>query len=613
LGAVSGVYLDPKRTDAEQCAPKNFKDDVNYAGLIDHNVPWPYTCRYPDGTKPRSVEHLYSSFLYRVEVADAIGGYCKLFSQIGHREESDFSYRFWLAGFTLKIHPEAIGYHFCAPNSGIRSIDINEKNALAETDHKIYSRRLQRWKFRSEQRREIERKKRESLDLEAQEMAKKNTEPKTSKMTCVINCGDKPDQIKDAIRRFAPLADSIYVTCEVPSKDSLSEIMSEPGMAMKIKSIGTTPEESALIAQTVAARGDHEFVMTVSDQMRFSGDPRSVLSANYDEYVFEVYETYRSGVMNENMFTPDETAPVMIGRECRNQCLIFRRNCGKPTIERILYSDVMVIEETKHIPEKGVSRFNNSLVKLDEIGTIDWTKICVYQHPHGQLKNWSMKEISNGSPLVSIIIPTPGRKIHLKRCLDSIYAYTTTSFELIIVDNGSSDGTEELIANESKVRSNIVYLKQVSNWGFQKGVNIGVTQAKGKYILIFNDDAWVEKPEPDGGDWLSVLMRELDVNPKVGIVGPHEGIGPALGKKILMFWCVMLKRSTWDDVGPLDDVTFLNYGGDDDYCERLKQKGYEIKTQHVSLRHLMNLVPENVKSRELEDSRVKLRSKYNVG
>lgn len=609
LGAVSGVYLDPKRADAEQVAPKNYKDDVNYAGLIDHNVPWPYICRYPEGTKPRSVEHLYSSYLYRVEVAEAIGGYCKLFSQIGHREESDFSYRFWLAGFQLRIHPEAIGYHFSAPNSGIRSIDINEKNALAETDHKIYSRRLHRWKQRANERRSIEHQKRVAMEKEAFE---KKPVSETGKLTCVINCGDDPEIIKSAIRRFAKIADSIYVTCELTSKDLLSDIFLEPGMAMKIKSIGTTVDEAAGIAQTVAALGDHEFVMTVSDLMTFKIDPRSILSPNYDEYVFEVYETYRSGTMNGNMFSPDDSAPVMIGRECRNQCLIFRRNCGKPSIERILYSDIMVVEDTKHIPEKGMSRYGQSLVRLDAIGSIDWTKICVFQHPNGQLSKWAVQDVANGSPVVSIVIPTPGRKSHLKRCIDSIYAYTTTPFELIVVDNASSDGTSEMLENETKIRPNIIVLRQDKNWGFQKGINIGVGKARGKYVLLFNDDAWVEKPEPDGGDWLGVLIKELEANPRIGIVGPHEDVSPALGKKILLFWCVMMRKTTWDDVGPLDDVTFLNYGGDDDYCERLKAKGYEIKCKYVHLRHLMNLVPQSVKNRELEESRVKLRSKYNV-
>ena len=613
LGAVSGVYLDPRRPDEAQVAPANYKQDVNYAGLIDHNVPWPYICKYPPGAKPRSVEHLYSSYLYRVEVAEAIGGYCKLFSQIGHREESDFSYRFWLAGYALKIHPDAVGFHFSAPNSGIRSVDINEKNALAETDHKIYTKRLTRWKQRLAERRELEQKKSDQLRKEADDIAKKADESrKAARLACVINCGADVGLIKSAIKRFSPIADSIYVTCEAKSKNEFSDIFSDPVMASKIKAIGNTPEESALIAQSIASRGEHEFVMTVSDQMEFSRNPRSILSENYDEYVFEVYETYLAGRMIGNVFSPEKDGPKMIGRECRNSCLIYRRGSSKPPIEKILYSDIMVLEDTRHIPKDDNSRYGNSLIRLDDINIVDWTKICVFQHPEGPLNAPKTKDVSNGSPLVSIIIPTPGRKDHLKRCIDSIYALTTTSFELIIVDNGSSDGTQEMVEKQAQLRHNIVYMRQGSNLGFQKGVNIGVSRSRGKYILIFNDDAWIEKPEPQGGDWLSVLMAELDANPKVGIVGPHEDVSPALGKNILMFWCVMLRRSTWDEIGPLDDVTFMNYGGDDDYCERLRQKGYEVKTKYVHLRHLMNLVPHAIKEKELAESRVKLRSKYNV-
>ena len=92
VAAVSGVLLDPKRSEGEQMAPPGFEGDVNYAGLIEPNVPWPYICKYPEGTRLRPAEHLYSSFMYRVEVATSIGGYYQEFSQIGHREESDFSY-----------------------------------------------------------------------------------------------------------------------------------------------------------------------------------------------------------------------------------------------------------------------------------------------------------------------------------------------------------------------------------------------------------------------------------------------------------------------------------------------------------------------------------------
>ena len=72
----------------------------------------------------------------------------------------------------------------------------------------------------------------------------------------------------------------------------------------------------------------------------------------------------------------------------------------------------------------------------------------------------------------------------------------------------------------------------------------------------------------------------------------------------------MMRRDVWEKVGQLDDITFRNYGGDDDYCHRLIQAGFKIKERATNLRHLMNLVPDSVKRPELEESRVKLRAKY---
>lgn len=611
IGAIGGVYLDPKRPDKDQLAPSNFKTNIDYAGKLDHNVPWPYVCRYPNDTKLRQVEHLYSSFLYRTEVAEAIGGYCKLFSQIGHREESDFSCRFWFAGYKLFIQPDAIGYHFCAPASGIRSMDIKEKNELSCTDHKIYEKRLNVWRLRHK----------EKLDLISKE--EKNTvnikindlETSSGKIACVINGGSDKNSILCAIKRFSQYFDSIYVSCELSDKKSLQSMVNQlADIRNKVRKIGNTQEEIASIATKVLSKGTHEYVVTVSDKMKFVSDPRSILSKNYDEYVFEIYSTYARGYVNQEEFIPNENAPESIGTECRNMCLIARRGVSNSSSDRILYSNIMVIED--NLLPRGNSgkttQNGNPIIELSEIDCSDWTKICTFQHPEGKLEFPRKAMIYNGKPLVSIIIPTPGRKEHLKKCIDSIYSFTTTKFELIIIDNGSSDGTNEMLESESKIRPNIIVLKQERNLGYQKAVNIGVGKSKGKYILLFNDDAWVDSNEPDGRDWVTTLVDELESDKKIGIVGPHEGNSPALNKNILYFWCVMIRRSTWDEIGTLDDVTFFNYGGDDDYCERLRERGYTIKQKYLHLRHLMVLVPDEIKRPELEESIIKLRSKYNL-
>jgi GT2 family glycosyltransferase len=215
-------------------------------------------------------------------------------------------------------------------------------------------------------------------------------------------------------------------------------------------------------------------------------------------------------------------------------------------------------------------------------------------------------------PMVSIIIPTPGRIDHLKKCVSSIYSYTTTPFELIIVDNDSQDGTAKFLEGQ-QFRRNFHSVRLNANVGYQRAINHGITMAKGKYILLFNDDAWVESMMPDGRDWVKTLMDELEKDPKLGLIGPHGETSPALGTPMLFFWCVMMRRSVFDEVGPLDDLTFKNYGGDDDFCERLRKAGYQVRCQSVFsgiLRHLMNLVPQEQKNKELEESVRRLRKKY---
>lgn len=622
IGAISGVYLDPKRSEKEQMAPAGFESSIEYAGKIDHNVPWPYICTYPEGTKPRAVEHLYSSFMYRVEAAVAVGGYCKRFSQIGHREESDFSYRFHLGGWKLLINPSAVGFHFSAPGGGIRSNTINDRQKLAESDHLIYTRRLSRWKKRAEmrQQQDLEFRKKVAMDVlnVSQEKAKQEMQAEedgnvvrsisdyfAGKVAIIVNGGKDVKRISQAVIRFGEYSDDIYVTCETAeAKEALQNIK-------YVKMVATSIDETALLTKAMLADGDHEFIMTLSDNMHFTKNPLAMLSDRYDDYVFEVFKSYIPGVISGNAFVEMPAMGSVIGPECQNFCLITRRRSDpKINSERILYSDMMVIEDERIAPVNGKSVAGNELIVVDEIDTKNWRKICTYQHPEGKLKEPRYADVISSKQLVSIIIPTAGRKQLLKRCIDSIYSHTSTPFEIIIVDNDCRDGTEEYLLSASKIRPEIKHYRQPSNLGYQKAVNIGVSKARGEYIMLFNDDAWVQGREADGRDWLQVYVDELKANPQLGLVGPHGCDSPALGTPILFFWCVMLKSSLWKKVGPLDDVTFRNYGGDDDYCERVRAAGHTIKQRITNLRHDMNHVPEHVKRPELEESVLKLRAKY---
>lgn len=612
LGAVAGVYLDPKRSDKDQMAPKNFEQDMNYAGKINPNVPWPYICPYPKGTQPRQMDHLYSSFLYRTEIGHAIGGYCKLFSQLGHREETDFSYRFHLAGYKLLLHPEAVGYHFHAPSGGIRSKEIVDRERLASSDHKIYLNRLDQWHKRLQAKTEKKSgPKTVLLDMpkETRQLDSQSSKPKIAAIITATR--DVASKINEAISYFSQFADEIYVTTMLEDKSKISG----PHLSM----VANSQDEIVNLTKQLLSEGSHEFLMMVTDNMRFLGNPLELVlekKDRYDDFVFEVYTTYVPGKWNGRFYTGDESLGAVIGPELRNQCLITRRRDDlKADASKTYYADMIVIDNERRTPVEGKSSQDNELIPLSEMNTRKWKKICFYQFPEGQLNPPKFIEVNPvQEDMVSIIIPTAGRRDLLRKCINTIFTHSRTPFEVIIVDNASNDGTDKMLAEEMNLPRGkcITHLRMPTNLGFQKAVNIGISKAKGKYILLFNDDAWLNGPEPDGRCWMKVMIDELNAAGKVGIVGPHAGISPALRKEMLFFWCVMFRKDLYDEVGPLDDVTFFNYGGDDDYIERIRLKGYKMAVKHLNLRHLMTCVPDEVKKPELEESRMKLIQKYNV-
>ena len=114
------------------------------------------------------------------------------------------------------------------------------------------------------------------------------------------------------------------------------------------------------------------------------------------------------------------------------------------------------------------------------------------------------------SPLVSIIIVNWNGCAHLEECLDSLVAQTFRDFEVVLVDNGSTDGSE------SFVRERYPWVKLVplgKNTGFATGNNCGFENSRGEYLVTLNNDTRVEP------DWLATLVRVAEENPLAGMVG----------------------------------------------------------------------------------------------
>ncbi len=97
--------------------------------------------------------------------------------------------------------------------------------------------------------------------------------------------------------------------------------------------------------------------------------------------------------------------------------------------------------------------------------------------------------MSNQNPKVSVVIPTFNRAVKVKRAIQSCINQRYEDMEIIIVDDGSTDNTKEVI--ESIKDDRIVYLKQ-ENKGVSAARNTGIKNAKGKYIALLDSDDFLK-------------------------------------------------------------------------------------------------------------------------
>ena len=201
-------------------------------------------------------------------------------------------------------------------------------------------------------------------------------------------------------------------------------------------------------------------------------------------------------------------------------------------------------------------------------------------------------------PRSSIVIVTYNQLVYTKACLATLLANTPVvpEYELIVVDNGSSDGTVEYLENLQEPRVRVV--RNSCNRGFAAAVNQGVTQARGEVVVLLNNDTLV------ASGWLDGLIRHL-AEPTVGLVGPVTNSAPNESQieipyetyggfeefaarrvrdyaghtseiSMLTMFCVALWHATYVRLGPLDERFSIGTFEDDDYSRRALGAGLRL-------------------------------------
>ena len=107
----------------------------------------------------------------------------------------------------------------------------------------------------------------------------------------------------------------------------------------------------------------------------------------------------------------------------------------------------------------------------------------------------------------TIVIPNINGKGWLKDSIESIYAQTEQDFDLIVVDNGSTDESLEQ-ARSYCSRENFTLIENGTNTGFSHAVNQGIALADSEYVVLFNNDAFAQP------DWLAQLIAMADAEPR---------------------------------------------------------------------------------------------------
>jgi len=157
---------------------------------------------------------------------------------------------------------------------------------------------------------------------------------------------------------------------------------------------------------------------------------------------------------------------------------------------------------------------------------------------------------------VSIIIPVFNQFQYTHACLASLQTIEQEArFEVIVVDDGSTDETADLISRVP----NLIYVRNETNSGFVTSCNRGAAQARGKYLVFLNNDTTVKS------GWLTALLETFADEPRAGIVG-SKLIYP--DGRLQEAGCITWRDATGWNYGKFDDPRKpeYNYVREVDYC-----------------------------------------------
>jgi GT2 family glycosyltransferase len=287
-----------------------------------------------------------------------------------------------------------------------------------------------------------------------------------------------------------------------------------------------------------------------------------------------------------------------------------------------------VATESEFFPQ--AAKTDAVLTSPDEFALVNtWKKLAVTLEA----------ELINLFPKISIIVITYNKLEYTRMCLDSIFKNTEyPRYDLIIVDNASTDGTVELIEGYKNHHKNIVLIRNGSNLGFAAANNIGVRTSNSDFLVLLNNDTIVTP------GWLHRLLFHLNKNTSTGMVGPvtnaigneakveidyteltdvnyfaakraEKYAGITFEIQVLALYCAMISRSLYNRFGGLDERFHVGMFEDDDLALNIRRAGFTLLcAEDVFIHHFHGISFNQFENQDLQrifhENRIKFEQKW---
>ncbi|MGC9467697.1 MAG: glycosyltransferase family 2 protein [Anaerolineae bacterium] len=202
---------------------------------------------------------------------------------------------------------------------------------------------------------------------------------------------------------------------------------------------------------------------------------------------------------------------------------------------------------------------------------------------------------------LTVIIPVMNGLAYVQECITALCTHPTdVEFEVIVIDQASTDGTREYLQAVADADSRIRLVENPVNVGFPRAINQGAALAHGDLLMILNSDVII------GPRCIDRLVSTLESDPRLAVVSPmtnYVGRGPQIDaaaaalkpdqiaeyaasiadRKLtqavvdhLVFFCVLLRRTVFEFLGGISEVYGLGNYEDNDFCLRARLAGFSL-------------------------------------